>query len=480
MNPLNKTVFNVSESHPVRVLQFGEGNFLRAFVDLAFDTLNKETDFNGAVAVVQPIEFGLVDILNQQDGLYTLLQKGISNGKLVEKQDVISVIDRAINPFVDMEAFQQLALIETLEFVISNTTEAGIVFDDQDIYEGNPPKTFPGKLTYILHQRFQHFSGDLNKGLTIIPCELINHNADQLKKCIEQYISLWGLGNDFLSWVQQANSFHNTLVDRIVPGYPKNEVEALNKQFGYQDKLIVSAESFFLWVIEGDKVLHQKLPFHQTNLNVKFVDSIQPYRNRKVRILNGIHTAMVPFCYLHGLRTVKESIDDSFTQKFIQKAVFDEIIPSVDMDKKELEEYAHEVFDRFRNPFIVHKLESIALNSVSKFKVRVLPSLLSYQEKFDKLPHTLSLALASLLVFYKGKFNNIPTPLNDDEEIISFFGNAWNLDSVQRTVETVLGNQDLWGQDLNLVHGLKELVSDMARSIVDEGVEVVYNRFIKA
>ncbi len=476
MKQLNKTTLDISKNYPVKVLQFGEGNFLRAFVDFALDTLNKETDFNGAVAVVQPIEHGLVQLLNEQDGLYTLLQKGVSNGTLVEKQDVISVIDRSINPFADFKAFQQLAFLDSLAFVISNTTEAGIAFDKHDTYDGNPSKSFPGKLTYLLHQRYLHFDGDLNKGLTIIPCELINHNGDQLKKCIEQYCTLWGLSDDFLSWVQKANSFHNTLVDRIVPGYPKNEAEQLNAGFGYEDKLIVSAEAFFLWVIEGDDALKQKLPFNKTNLNVKFVDSIQPYRNRKVRILNGIHTAMVPFCYLHGLRTVKESIDDSSTGAFIQKTVFEEIIPSVDMDKAELEEYANEVFDRFRNPFIVHKLESIALNSISKFKVRVLPSILSFYEKFDKLPKRLSLAFASLLVFYQGKFNGENMPLNDDDQVISFFTKAWEEENLEKAVEIILSNEEIWGQDLTTINGLHALICTFITDIQVSGVQATYTK----
>lgn len=478
MKLLNRINLNLSTSRPIKIIQFGEGNFLRAFVDFALHVLNRDTEFDGSVAIIQPIPNGLVDLLESQNGLYTLLQKGITKGEIIDKQDIIDVIEKCINPYQDLTEFEQLAKLNTLEFVFSNTTEAGIRYDEKDTYDGNPPHTFPGKLTVLLHKRFEHFNGDLSKGLTIIPCELINNNADELKQCVLSYASLWSLGDGFTDWIHKANHFHNTLVDRIVPGYPKNEVDTLQKQLGYEDKLIVSAESFFLWVIEGDEVLKKKLPFDKTAINVKFVDSIQPYRTRKVRILNGIHTSMVPFCYLHGLRTVKESIDDDFTSQFIKGMMHTEIIPSIDMDKNELEGYAEEVFDRFRNPFIVHKLESIALNSISKFKVRVLPSLLSYFEKYQQLPSYSSLALASLIVFYRGTFQGQNLPVQDAPEILDFFENAWKNFDDDQLVSAVLSNESFWDKDLTKIDGLARLVSQMVGVIKNQGVKNAFNQFI--
>ena len=478
MKPLNRINTNLSTSRPIKVVQFGEGNFLRAFVDYALQVLNRDTAFDGSVAVVQPIPNGLVDLLESQDGLYTLLQKGVAKGEIIDNQDVIDVIEKCINPYKQTTAYEQLSRLDTLAFVFSNTTEAGIRYDEKDTYDGNPPNTFPGKLTLLLHKRFEHFNGDISKGLTIIPCELINNNADALKECVLSYAALWSLGADFTDWIHKANHFHNTLVDRIVPGYPKNEASTLCQQFGYEDKLIVSAESFFLWVVEADEALKKKLPFDKTAINVKFVQSIQPYRTRKVRILNGIHTSMVPFCYLHGLRTVKESIDDDFASQFIKGLMHTEIIPSIDMDKNELEGYAEEVFDRFRNPFIVHKLESIALNSISKFKVRVLPSLLSYFEKYQ-LPSYSSLALASLIVFYRGTFQGQKLPVQDSPEILDFFENAWKSFDDDQLVSAVLSNESFWDRDLTKIDGLTTLVSQMVGVIKSQGVKTAFNQFIQ-
>ncbi len=472
MKPLNRLNVETTSNLPIKIIQFGEGNFLRAFVDYAIDQLNAKTDFSGAVAVVQPIIHGMVDVLDKQDGLYTLFLKGISNGEIIEQHHLVTAVQQSINPFEDFESFRQLALLDSLEFVFSNTTEAGIVFDENDQYDSVPPNTFPAKLTYFLHQRYKHFSGDVSKGLHIIPCELINYNADKLKTCILQYASLWSLDSGFSNWVEQANSFHNTLVDRIVPGYPREQVSEYTKLLGYEDQLMVSAENFFLWVIEGDQALKSKLPFEKTALDVKFVPSIQPYRTRKVRVLNGIHTAMVPLCYLHGHRTVRESIDDPFTFEFIKTLAFNEIVPSVDLDKNEMEQYTLEVFDRFRNPFVVHKLESIALNSISKFSVRVLPTMLSYREKFNKIPQNCALSFAALLLFYKGNWNERALPVQDDEAVVNFFVQLWKENPTNVVVEKALANDTFWGEDLTKIEGLAHQVTHWLSLLENQGTTV--------
>lgn len=478
MKQLNRNTVSNLHEHPIKVIQFGEGNFLRAFVDYAIQRLNKECDFNASVAVIQPLAGGMVASLNQQDGLYTLFMKGIWQGKEIQEKELISSIAKGIDPYTDFKGYLELAKLEELEFVISNTTEAGIAYNYEDRFEMEPPSSFPGKLTRILFERFKHFKGDENKGLTIIPCELINHNAETLKKIILQYIELWKLGDTFKDWVLESCSFHNTLVDRIVPGYPKDEIESYNQQLEYEDRLIVSAEKFFLWVIEGGEELKSKLPFHKTDLDVKIVEDMQPYRTRKVRILNGAHTTMVPFSLLYGNETVKQTVDDSFTGTFVKAAVFDEIIPTLEMDKQELKNFAEAVLDRFRNPFIKHMLSSIALNSISKFKVRVLPSLLAYVDSKEKLPIHLTFALVCLIRFYKSEWQGRDLPVQDDANIIAEFSVLWKLDSYDQISKEVLSKVSFWEQDLSAVPGLTNAVSKGLGLIDTHGVEKGFEQFI--
>lgn len=476
MQKLNRKNVNVSTTLPIKVIQFGEGNFLRAFVDYAFQMLNKEVGFNAGIAVVQPIENGMVPMLNDQDGLYTLFTKGIKNGKEVEEKELITTIAKGIDPYTDYETYLSLAKIETIEFIVSNTTEAGISYVASDAFEMAPSSSFPAKLTRLLFERFTHFDGAEDKGLTIIPCELINHNSDTLKQIILEYISLWNLSEDFKYWLLSSCSFHNTLVDRIVPGYPHDQIEAYNTQLDYQDNLIVSAETFFLWVIEGDDELKKKLPFHKTALDVKIVEDIQPFRTRKVRILNGAHTAMVPFSILYGNETVKESVDESFTGSFIRSLVFDEIIPTLDMEKTELEFFANEVFDRFRNPFIKHQLASIALNSISKFKVRVLPSLLEYVKRTDSLPTHTVFTFACLIRFYKGTWYETILPINDDKEIIAEMAAIWKSDSMKKIASHVLGKTTYWDEDLNKIKGLTEAIATSLQRIEKYGIKEGFSK----
>lgn len=477
MKQLNRNTINNLPEHPIKVIQFGEGNFLRAFVDYAIQRLNKECDFNGGVAVVQPLANGMVSALNQQDGLYTLFMKGIVQGKEIQEKELISSIVKGVDPYADFKDYLSLAKQDSLEFVISNTTEAGIAYNETDRFEMEPPSSFPGKLTRLLFKRFEHFEGSENKGLTIIPCELINHNAESLKKIILQYIELWKLPDAFKDWTLNSCSFHNTLVDRIVPGYPKDEIESYNSQLEYEDRLIVSAEKFFLWVIEGGEDLKAKLPFHRTDLDVKVVQDMQPYRTRKVRILNGAHTTMVPFSLLYGNQTVKQTVDEPFTGAFVKAAVFEEIIPTLDMDEQELKNFAEAVLDRFRNPFIKHMLSSIALNSISKFKVRVLPSLLAYVEREGKLPVHLTFALVCLIRFYKSQWKGSELPVQDDPSVIAEFKVLWKQDSYDQLSKEVLSNTSFWGQDLHAVDGLTDAVSVGLNLIDTHGVKEGFEKF---
>lgn len=474
---LSRELVGLQKKSPVKVLQFGEGNFLRAFVDYAIQQLNTKAGKDFGVAVVQPIAQGMVQMIKDQDGLYTLFLKGIKKGEEIQEKELITNIVSTIDPYTEFEAYLELAKEASLEFVISNTTEAGIAYAASDRPNMQPPNTFPGKLTVFLHKRFQHFNGDATKGLTIIPCELINYNADTLKDIIFKYIEDWKLGEDFKDWVIDACTFHNTLVDRIVPGYPKDQIAEYNKELTYKDNLIVTAEVFFLWVIEGDDTLKAKLPFEKTGLDVKVVENMQPYRTRKVRILNGAHTCMVPFALLYGKTTVKETVDDKFTGGFIQDAVFNEIIETLDMDKDELELFAEEVFDRFRNPFIKHNLSSIALNSISKFKVRVLPSLLGYIEKTGKIPAHLTFAFACLIRFYKGTWNGETLPVNDDETIMATLKEYWDTDDYGTVTSKVLSNISFWDEDLTAFSGLSGAITIALNEIETNGVETGFKNF---
>jgi len=474
---LNRTNVGLKNKAPIKAVQFGEGNFLRAFVDYAFHELSKKAHSNFGVAVVQPIDKGLVKMLNDQDGLYTLFMKGIKKSQEIQKVELISNIVKAVDPYSDFPDYLDLAKEESLEFIISNTTEAGIAYATSDKPTMQPPSSFPAKLALLLHERFKHFNGSANKGLTVIPCELINYNADTLKDIILKYTADWNLEDNFKSWLLNHCSFHNTLVDRIVPGYPKDDIEAYNSQLDYKDNLIVSAEAFFLWVIEGDDALKAKLPFHKTNLDVKIVEDMQPYRTRKVRILNGAHTTMVPFSLLYGNTTVKQSVDNPFTAEFINKAVFNEIIDTLDMDKAELNSFADEVFDRFRNPFIVHNLSSIALNSISKFKVRVLPSLLGFIHKNNKIPTHLAFAFAALLCFYKGTWQGKSLPVNDAEDIVNTFNDIWTSNDYSEISQKSLSIEAYWGEDLTQVTGLANAIATALELIDRKGIEKGFKVF---
>lgn len=477
MEKINRSNSEFSNRLPIKIIQFGEGNFLRAFVEYAIQKLNQKADFNAGIAVVQPIDKGLVNMINAQDGLYTLFMKGVKKGEEIQEKELITNIVKAVDPYASFQEYLSLAKEDELAFIISNTTEAGIEYIASDLPTMQPPVSFPAKLTVLLHERFKHFNGAAEKGLTIIPCELINYNSDTLKEVILKYCTDWKLDQEFVSWVLNSCSFHNTLVDRIVPGYPKDQIEEYNSQLDYKDDLIVSAETFFLWVIEGDDELKAKLPFEKTDLDVKIVDDMQPYRTLKVRILNGAHTAMVPFSLLYGNETVKETVDNPFTGEFINKAIFEEINETLNMDKEELASFSEEILDRFRNPFIKHLLSSIALNSISKFKVRVLPSLTGYVKIHQKLPVHLTFAFAALIRFYKGTWNGQNLPVNDSEDIVAFFDGLWTSDDFEKIARLTLQNKSFWDEDLTEIPSLTNAIAIALEEIDANGIEAGFAKF---
>ncbi|WP_258105612.1 tagaturonate reductase [Marinoscillum sp. MHG1-6] len=470
---LNRANAN-TQNLPIKIVQFGEGNFLRAFVDWFIDQLNEKADYNAGVAIVQPLEFGMVDMLAKQDSLYHHLLQGLENGKTVDDARLISCVQKAINPFQNLGDYYALAEEPTLKIVFSNTTEAGIVFDENDQPEGKAlATTFPGKLTQLLKHRFDHFSGSDDAAVGIIPCELIESNGDKLKKCIEQYIQLWDLGSDFASWVAENIHFANTLVDRIVPGYPKDEINEIKERIGYDDNLVVKSESFHLFVIEGDEFIQEHFPAHKHGFNVKYVKSITPYRTQKVRILNGAHTSMVPVGLLSGIETVKETVDGDVSGKFVNEAVFNEIVETISIPGEDPKDFAKQVIARFQNPFIRHELISISLNSISKYKVRVLPTVLDYLDKKGSLPDKLVFSLACLIELYlSDKFT-----LKDTQEYLDFFVELKSSGANKKTIASkVLANTAFWDQDLTQVTGLTQKVTDYLEAIEESGVVEVSSK----
>ncbi|MDT4763031.1 tagaturonate reductase [Sphaerochaeta sp. PS] len=470
---------------PVRVLQYGEGNFLRAFADWKIDILNEKTDFNGNVVIVQPLERGLGDMINAQKGLYTTVLRGVQSGKTVEEYRTINSVQECLNPYheADYQAYMALASSKDLRFVFSNTTEAGIAYHEGDKLEDRPQVSFPAKLCAFLYKRYQAFSGDKTKGLIVIPCELIDKNGDNLKRIVEQYAHEWKLEAAFTTWLEEACDFCNSLVDRIVPGYPKAEAAQICEKLGYQDNLLVSAEIFHLWVIECHKDFHEdELPFAKAGLNVIWTDDMSFYRTRKVRILNGAHTLTVLAAYQAGLDTVQECIaDKALVYPFMHGGIFDEIIPSMDGSKEMLEQYAKDVLERFENPYNPHQLLSISLNSVSKFKTRDLPSLLGYYEKHKNLPKRLVFSLAALISFYegteyegsalKGTRDGQTYLIQDSPEILATFAQLYKTRDANQIAKAVLGQQSWWGQDLNQVTGLHKQIAENLQAIWSSGMK---------
>lgn len=433
-----------------RIIQFGEGGFLRSFVDMFVNIMNEKGLFDGKVVVVQPIEKGLVNVLNEQGGVYHQYLRGIENGEVINSMTEVHSISRGINPYTDYAAYLELAHNPDMRFIVSNTTEAGIEYLGTERLDDAPPKSFPAKLTALLHERYKAGL----PGFIILCCELIDHNADFLREYVLKYAELWGLGEGFKTWIERENSFCNTLVDRICTGYPRDEAEELCRQLGCEDRLINTAEIFHLWVIEGDH--EDELPLKKAGINVIWTSDVTPYKKRKVRILNGAHTSMVLAARLYGLSTVGECLNDDTVRAFLKKALDEEIIPTLGSTEEDVT-FGAAVLERFSNPFVKHQLLSIALNSVSKFKARVLPTILEYREKYGRLPKCLTMSLAALIAFYRTE------EANDGEEIMAFMKSA--------AAEEILKKTEYWGEDLSFM--LPE-VSSALELIENGGMSAFY------
>lgn len=474
----------VLKDAPVKVLQFGEGNFMRAFVDYWFDVANEKTGWNGKVMMIQPIAQGMTELFNKQEGLYTLYLRGSVNGKAVDDKRVITAVAGCLNPYSDYDKMLEEARSEELEFITSNTTEAGIVFDPECRFEDTPPSSFPAKLTQLLYARYE--AG--RKGVAILSCELIDNNGKELQKCVDQYIELWGLEDGFRRWVDEDNLFCSTLVDRIVPGRIRDpeEVRKLTEENGYEDPLIDVGEVFGVWYIEGPKELEERLPFKAAGVNVHVVPEVAPYKKRKVRILNGAHTGFVLGAYLAGQDIVRDCMHNDTIRGFMNKMLYDEVIPILPLDEDDCKEFAAAVTDRFNNPFVDHQLMSISLNSTSKWKARNMPSFLEYIEKFGKLPAALTMSLAAYIAFYSSDIQERAEDgllckrpagdiykVQDDAWVLDFYYDRKDSDAAA-LVHDVLSNTRMWDRDLTQIAGLEELVIKDLEMIRSEGAEAAY------
>lgn len=482
---LNELGYNgyLLKDAPERVLQFGEGNFLRAFVDYFIDVMNERADFNAKAVLVQPIPPhsgpDVKKFLNDQDGLYTLYLRGSENGQEVSRKRVISCVSRCLNAYADYDEVMSCADNPELRFIASNTTEAGIVYDPSCRFEDAPAASFPAKLTQFLYRRFQKFGNVPGKGFIILSCELIDNNGRVLKDCVLRHCSDWNLGEDFAEWIEKENLFCSTLVDRIVTGYPRENADELNLENGYTDNVIDTGEVFGFWVIEGPQSLKDEFPCEKARLPILVTDDHKPYKQRKVRILNGAHTSMVLGAYLAGQDIVRDCMKDETISGFLNQAVYSEIIPTLDLPEEELLEFAGSVKDRFENPFIDHSLLSISLNSTAKWKARVLPSLEGYMDRCHRVPPCLAASLAFYLAFYHGtgltesgmsavRNSGEEYTVSDDRAVLEFF-DAHKNDCDADYVHAALANVSFWGKDLTGLPGLEEIVLKDFRLIREQG-----------
>lgn len=475
----------ILEQAPEKVLQFGEGNFLRAFVNYWFDIANEKAGWNGKCCLVQPIAPGLANLINEQQGLYTLYLRGTENGQKVDRKRVISSVSRCLNPYEaeGFDAMMAVAVSEDLEYVVSNTTEAGIVYDPACRLEDRPCASFPGKLTQVLYTRFQ--AG--KSGLVILSCELIDNNGAQLRKCVNQYIDQWELGDAFRAYVNESCTFCSTLVDRIVPGRIRDaeQVARLEQENGYVDPLMDVGEVFGVWNIEGPAWLEDKLPFKKAGVNCIVVPDVTPYKKRKVRILNGAHTGFVLGAYLGGYDIVRDCMHDETVCGFMN-AMLQEILPILPLPREDVESFAAAVQDRFNNPFINHELLSISLNSTSKWRARNMPSFLEYIDKFGQLPPCLTMSFAAYIAFFSSDVQELNDkglvcrrPLgncytcSDDRWVLEFYWEHRG-DSAEQLVHAVMTDTRMWGQDLTRIAGFEAATVENLKKIRREGAIAAY------
>lgn len=471
MKKLNNSTVERRE-FPVKILQFGEGNFLRAFVDWMIHKANNDIDFNRGVAIVQPLEMGLVPMLKEQDCLYHVKLEGVKDGQPITQTELVDCVQDAINPYSDYDRYLEYILSPELELIVSNTTEAGISRVENEDLNAMPPKSFPGKVCQLLHKRFTHFNGAGDKGLTFLCCELIEKNATTLKEIVLELSKQNALGEEFEKWVNNSCYFCSTLVDRIVTGFPKDNIKEIQADLDFEDNLVVVGEYFHLWAIEAPQVVREKFPFDKAGLHVVWLDDMTQFRDKKVRILNGSHSAMVSMGLLSGYQTVLESFQDETISTIIQNMVAEEVMPNIAGDQGKLQVFADEILERFYNPYIKHYLRDISLNSISKWVTRDYPSLVDSFNRTGELPTRLTFSLASLLVLYKGEYKGLKFSITDTPEYLDFIQTQWNSKcSTEENINTILSNKEIWGVDFTAIDGCIAKVTEYVKLILEEGIE---------
>jgi tagaturonate reductase len=469
MKELNKQTVNKPEL-PVKILQFGEGNFLRAFVDWMIYKANEAGIMNHGIVAVQPIAQGMAQMLRKQDCMYHVYLEGIKDKQPVKEVTLVKSIVDALNPYEEYESYKELFLSPELEMIISNTTEAGIRYEEGDDLDARPPKSYPAKVTSLLYQRFQKFSGAVDKGLLIICCELIEDNGSTLKDYILRHAEYNRLGDEFVDWIKQNCHFYDTLVDRIVPGFPRETIDEIKAEIGFNDNLVVKGEFFHVWAIGGDPIIKEKLPLDKSGLNVLFMDDIRPFRAKKVRVLNGAHTAMVPVALQMGCVTVKDAFNNPLIEKFINQMVRNEVLPAIDEDLSELEEFSGKILERFYNPYIKHYLKDISLNSLSKWETRDFPTVQDNALKLHKQARLAMFSFAALLMLYSGKSEVSFTP-NDTPEFVGFIQKSFDPDRIDEWVAGIIGNKQIWNVDLASVPGFADNVTKGVKLILEKGMK---------
>lgn len=484
MQKLNRTTATEAVAYPTKILQFGEGNFLRAFTDWIVNKMNKEIGFNAGIDVVQPLENGMVDMIKKQDGLYHTYLKGIKDGKPITEFELIDCINECINPYADFEQYTKSITNPDLRFAFSNTTEAGIAWDEHDTLDMQPQNSFPGKVAALLYKRFTTFNGDKSKGLIFFACELIDRNADVLKELVIRHAENWKLEKAFIDWINDANYFCSTLVDRIVPGFPKDDIKSIQEELGYEDNLVVVGEYFHLWVIEAPDEVKNEFPAKNAGLEVKFVKDMKRFREQKVQVLNGCHTGSYAVSYLSGVETVRDAYENLEVGSFMKELVYDEVLPTLEGSEKELKKFANKILERFANPFIRHQWQSIALNAMSKWETRNLPSLIKFYKEHNILPQKLVFSLAAMIAYFKGEIQGECYKIQDDDWILDFYKKAWDeCDgrpiSIHQLVEKVLSLDKVWKRDLNEIPYLTLTVSHYLFLIEQVGMKKAVNTVSK-
>lgn len=479
-------------SLPEKVVQFGTGGFLRAFADFFIDEANRAGVFNGRVVMVGSTGSGRVKAINEQGGLYTLRIQGLDKGEIIDRYHIVGAVSRALSAADDWDNVLACARNPEIELVISNTTEVGISYDPDDTLSGAAPNSFPGKLTAFLYERAKTFSFDEGKGLVVLPCELIEGNGAALREIVMLLADNWKLPSEFIRWIEEAVTFCNTLVDRIVPGTPSGAaMEDIQSQLRYEDALLTTAEVYRLWPVEAPGAVHDRLGFAAADPAIILTDDVTPFRERKIRILNGAHTASVALAFLCGEETVLSMMRNPQTAAFVRAIMMEEIVPSLHVEGGRA--FAEDVLDRFGNPFLRHRLIDITLQSTSKWRLRLLPTIRRYHKKKATIPDRIALGFAAYIVFMRGvenregvvygERNGVPYQIKDDQA--GWFMEAWQEaelskeSSVHALVKKVCSNEDFWGAELKQMPAFVEKVAALTWQILSKGAEFTLSSLLK-